>query len=208
MKSITLLFFGSLFFVSTATLQSQNQTQIKITDEIQKNRLLIFATNQTMNDLDIVLTLEGTGFRQRSGVPRKMRIPARAKVNVLNLVIERDKTPYYTHSIEISEELTGRSLRFEPIEYIKIKPKANITLFIPDNCTNCDEIISQLDESPYIYTKHILADNEEMKTQLAPAFNRTDYSIETTDAAIIMIGGTMYPNLNSFEEINQKLEEL
>ncbi|HLU50581.1 MAG TPA: hypothetical protein VKZ42_00335 [Flavobacteriaceae bacterium] len=195
----------ALFFVFISV---SGQQAIKITDSIGKNRLLIYATNQTMKDLDILLTMEGTGFRQRAGAPRKMHIPARAKVNVLSLVIEREKKPNYSYTIETFEELSNRSLKFEILELIKINPPVPIHILIPDNCTNCDQIIADLDEGPYLYHVKKLSENEEMKNQLAPAFRGTTYDIDTIDTAIIMLGGKLFPNLLTYDEIIEKLNEV
>lgn len=184
------------------------QEAIKITDSIDKNRLLIYATNQTLTDLDILLTLDGSGFRQRAGAPRRMHIPARAKVNVLSLVIERGKTPYYDYHVETFEELAARSLKFEIIELVKVKPPAPIHLIFPDTCTNCEELLAQMNEGPYDFFQRSLSDNEDMKTQLAQAFIGTTYDIDTIDTAIIMLGGKLFPNLLTYDEIIEKLNEV
>lgn len=184
------------------------QETIKITDSINKNRLLIYATNQTLTDLDVLITLDGSGFRQRAGAPRRMHIPARAKVNVLSLVIERGKTPYYNYQIETFEELAARSLKFEVLELIKVKPPVPIHLIFPDPCTNCEELLAQMNEGPYEFFQRNLSDNEDMKTQLAPAFRGTTYDIETIETAIVMIGGKVFPQLHTYEEIIDKINEL
>lgn len=200
--------FYLLSFVLLMGFSIRAQEAIKITDSIDKNRLLIYATNQTLTDLDILLTLDGSGFRQRAGAPRRMHIPARAKVNVLSLVIERGKTPYYDYHVETFEELAARSLKFEIIELVKVKPPAPIHLIFPDTCTNCEELLAQMNEGPYDFFQRSLSDNEDMKTQLAPAFIGTTYDIDTIDTAIVMIGGKVFPQLQTYEEIIAKINEL
>src|SRR5690606_34087804 len=125
-----------------------------------------------------------------------------------SLVIEREKKPNYSYTIETFEELSNRSLKFEILELIKINPPVPIHILIPDNCTNCDQIIADLDEGPYLYHVKKLSENEEMKNQLAPAFRGTTYDIDTIDTAIIMLGGKLFPNLLTYDEIIEKLNEV
>ena len=85
--------FTLLLLVTLSPLFSQNTYTVDIDDEKKNNRLMLYAVNKNLVDLDVSIEVEGTGFRQRKGVPRKYRVPATSKVNILSLVIERGKQP-------------------------------------------------------------------------------------------------------------------
>ncbi len=199
MKFKLLLTLLSILYCTVFYAQDK---RITIEDEQVKNRLLIYASNNTLTDLDVAITLKGTGFRQRRGVPRKVRVPGRSKVNLISVVIERDQEPKYTYTLEVSDSLTRRSLVKE-FELIKIKPSKLITLYKPDNCSNCEDIITGLDESPFIYKTITLSENETIKTQLAPYVP----NLETTDKMIVMLGGNLYPEIETAEALLEELQK-
>lgn len=175
-------------------------------DEQVNNRLNIFALNNTLKDYDVAITIKGTGFREPRSMGRKIRVPGRSKVNLISLVIERDKTPQYAYELEISDSLSRRVLRKE-FELIKITPQNPITLIIPQNCTSCDTLMSHLDESPYNYKVEKLTENENMRTQLTPFLRSSGVDPETIENPVVMIGGKMHVDINNYPDLVAKLEE-
>ncbi len=179
---------------------------IQIVDEQENNRLNIFALNNTLKDYDVAITIRGTGFREPRSMGRLIRVPGRSKVNLISLVVDRDKKPLYTYELEISDSLSRRVLRKE-FELIKITPENPITIIIPDKCTTCDTLMSQLDESPFNYKVQKLAENESMRTQLTPFLRSSGFDPDTMENPVVMIGGKMHLDINSYPELFAKLEE-
>ena len=179
---------------------------IKIEDEQFRNRLHIYALNQTLNDYDVTITIQGTGIRIPSTKPRKVRVPGRSKVNLISLVVERDKTPQYTYELDVSDSLSRRVL-LKDAELIRIPPKHPITIIVPEKCASCDTLISGLEESPYTYKVQKLAENESMKTQLAPFLKSSGYDADSMETPVVMLGGKMYLDIENYPDLYAKLEE-
>jgi len=174
---------------------------IKIVDEIIKNRLNLFALNENLKDYDIIVTIKGTGFRQRGGKPRKIRIPATSKIKVASLVIEKDKTPQYTYYVEANDSLSRRAIRPEATP-IKIDPKKVFIVYTSDICNTCDSLVSLLDKSIYIYKKIDLSDNTKNSEQL----EKYVPNLYTITNPIINIEGYIYTEPLTFDEILKKLK--
>ena len=205
MLRLLAVFFLAASLGSTTSLAQEKE--IRIEEEQKSNRLFLYAVNENLMDLDVAITVEGTGFRQRKGKPRKVRVPATSRVNMLSLVIERGQTPQYTYTLEVSDSLSRRALQKE-FEKIRIAPPKPITIYIPDNCTNCDSIVGPLEEqTPYRYTKYVISENASAKSQLERAFSSSSKSLEEIDTAIISLGGSMYIYIQTFEDLMAKLEE-
>lgn len=196
-----------MFSLAFATQAQEVFKPIKIVDEKDNNRLHLFALNQTLKDYDVSITVKGTGFRMPSGVPRKIRVPARSKVNLISLVMERNKTPFYTYELDVSDSLSRRVLLKE-FELIKITPQHPITIIIPEKCASCDSLISALDESPFNYRMEKLAENENMRTQLTPFLRSSGFNPDTMEVPVVMIGGKMYLDIEDYAALYAKLEEL
>lgn len=203
-KPLIMLFLAIMLGSTTSLAQDK---EIIIEEEQKSNRLFLYAVNENPIDLDVAITVEGTGFRQRKGKPRKVRVPATSRVNMISLVIERGQTPQYTYTLEVSDSLSRRALKKE-FEKIRIAPPVPITIYIPDNCTNCDSIINPLEaQTPYRYKKYVISENENTKAQLERAFASSSRSLEEIDTAIISLGANMYIYIRTFEELMAKLEE-
>ncbi|HPF10130.1 MAG TPA: hypothetical protein PKW08_11745 [Flavobacteriaceae bacterium] len=199
--------FTLLLLVTLSPLFSQNTYTVDIEDEKKNNRLMLYAVNKNLVDLDVSIEVEGTGFRQRKGVPRKYRVPATSKVNILSLVIERGKQPVYTYTLDVSDELSRRVIHAD-YELIKIDPKVPITLFLPDSCSaKCDSLIGQLDRTPYNYRKVKVSENENVKNQISGSLVGGEERLGKMDTPIVMLGGKMYLLIETYEDLKARLEE-
>ena len=66
MKKIVLLFLLGVFSLPGIA----QKKPITIEEERTKNRIIFYAVNENLQDIDVVLTVTGTGFKQRGGVER------------------------------------------------------------------------------------------------------------------------------------------
>ncbi|MDC7999957.1 hypothetical protein POV26_02825 [Aequorivita todarodis] len=200
LKKIPFLF---VVLLSCAPLFSQIRP-IEIVEEAKANRLFLYALNKNEQDLDVSITVEGTNFRQSKGVPRAVRVPAASKVLVANLIVDRGKRANYTYELKVSDSLSRRALRKE-YEAIKIAPKKKVIVYIPENCASCDTLVSNLDNSRYLYTLYKFSEKPELKAQLAPAFANAIVKIDSVTAPIISLGGVLHVKI---EDYDQLLEEM
>ena len=197
---ISLKFVALLLFVFS--MQAQKKP-IKIVDEIQNNRLVLFAVNENLQDFDILLTVKGTGFRQRAGNPRLTRIMGASKTQVQSLVIERGKQPLYTYTIIANDSLSRRVIKPE-FTKIKIDPLKPILLYTQVQCITCDTLISSLDKGTYKYKTINLSENKEKES----ALKKYVPGLDTITNPIISLGGYIHTNIETYEQLLEKLNEL
>ena len=134
------------------------------------------------------------------------RVPARSKVQISSLIIERGQEPKYKYTLEVSEELSRRALVREA-ELIKIMPKWPLTIYKPDMCIEkCDSLIAAFDQSPYRYTLTPLADYPKVREQLAKLLVGGERAF-LDDSPIVMMGGKMFLTLSTYEEVMEEMEK-
>lgn len=197
------LLFIVIAAISYSPLFSQDRP-IEIEAEEKANRLFLYALNKNEKDLDVTMTVEGTNFRQSKSAPRAVRVPAASKVLMANLIVERGKRANYTYKLDVNDSLSRRALRKE-FQPIKIDPKKKVIVYIPEHCTTCDTLVSNLDKSRYLYTSYRFSEKPELKGQLAPAFSNTTVKIDSITTPIISLGGVLHAKI---EDYDQLLEEL
>jgi hypothetical protein len=196
-----------LLFLFVNPLMAQVRP-IEIEDELVNNRLNLYAVNKNLQDFDVILYVNGTGFKQRAGKPRAVRVPARSRVEVSSLIIERGQEPKYTYTIEVQEELSRRSLVRE-VELIKIQPKWPLTIYKTTLCAaNCDTLIAALNESPYLYTLTEIDAYPKVREQLKKLIVGGEERLNEMDTPIVMMAGKMYLTLTTYEEVMSTMEEL
>jgi len=199
-KKITLLL---LFVVFQGYTQEK---PIKIVEERQANRLMLFAVNENLQDFDVLITVEGRNFRQSKGRPRMVRVPATSKVHLKNLIVERGKVPQYTYELDVRDSLSRRALRKE-FELIKVDPKKAITVYLPENCTNCDSIIDPLNKSHFKYRSIKLGENPTVKEQLGKAFIGATTPLDSIRTFIVSLGGSIYIRMKTYDELLEELDK-
>ncbi len=196
-----------LFIIVIATVYTplfSQEKPIEIVEETKANRLFLYALNKNEQDLDVSITVEGTNFRQSKSVPRMIRVPAASKVLLANLMVERGKRANYTYKLQVNDSLSRRAMRKE-FEAIKIEPKKKVIVYIPENCTTCDSLVSSLENSRYLYTSYRFSEKPELKDQLAPAFTNATVQIDSLTTPIISLDGILHVKI---EDYDQLLEEL
>ncbi len=200
------LYAFTLLLFSFLTTISAQERPIKIVDERVQNRLMIYAVNENEQDLDVSIKIEGTGFRQRAGVPRLHRVPKASKVNIASLVIERGRVPVYTYQLTVNDSLSRRVVR-KPAEQIKIDPKKNILVYLKEGCASCDSLVSKLDKSYYKYRSMDLREKPEVKDFLVRTFKYTKTPYDSITNPIISLGGTLYSEIETYEQLVAKLND-
>jgi hypothetical protein len=199
------LLLGLLILTSCTPLFSQERP-IEIVEEAKANRLFLYGLNTNEIDLDVIIAVEGTNFRQSKSVPRPVRIPAASKVLLTNLIVDRDKKAAYTYTLEVSDSLSRRALRKE-FESIKIEPKKKIIVYIPENCANCDTLVSTLENSRYLYTVYRFSEKPDLKDQLAPAFMNSTVKIEFVTTPIISLDGVLHVKIDDYDKLLEELNK-
>ncbi len=176
---------------------------ITIEEEKNNNRINFYAVNENLQDLDIILTVTGIGFKQRGGVERPVRVPATSKVLVKSLIKERNKYPMYEYTLETTDSLSRRALR-PTAEKIKINPYKPILLYSTTSCKQCDTLSKSLAAGPYLFKTMKLAE----KPNVVEVLKRALPAIDTISTPIMSLGGAIYTDIVSYEGLLQRLKEL
>lgn len=194
----------TLVLLFTCQLSFAQEKEIKIEEKRVANRLMLYAVNENLVDLDVSMTVEGTGFRQSKAKPRLTRVPATSKVHILNLMVTKGMQPMYNATITTSDSLSRRALR-KPFDKIKIDPPRPFTIYITERCVTCDTIMSQLHASPYRFTEHILAEKPNIKEQISKAFVGASTPIDEVKNPIVSVLGKVYINIEDYETLMDKV---
>ena len=196
-----------LLFLLFFTIQANAQDNpVKIVDEEIRNRLALYAVNESETDYDVLLTVSGTGFKQRAGKPRWMFVPSASKVLINTLIIERGKRVNYTYDIQINDSLSRRSLR-KPTEPVKIKPKKQITVFITKDCRTCDTLIKKLEQGKYQYKSHILSEKPEIREQIDRVLSQSKIPLDSLKTPIISLAGKLYTQIEGHDGLIEAMNE-
>ncbi len=194
-----------LFFFVIGNAYGQT-SPINIIDETKKNRLSVYALNQSETDYDVKIDITGTNVRQSSAKPRFVRVPAASKVLLKSLIIERGKVPSYTYELEVNDSLSKRSLK-PPFEAIKIDPPKQILVYVTENCKTCDSILDGLNNSNYLYTKINIIDKPDVKERMMTYLGDEVSSLESLTNPIVNIGGLLYTNIKNYEMLMESLNK-
>jgi len=195
-----------LFLLFFTTQANSQDNPVKIVDEEIRNRLALYAVNESETDYDVLLTVSGTGFKQRAGKPRWMFVPSASKVLINTLIIERGKRVNYTYEIQINDSLSRRSLR-KPTEPVKIKPKKPITVFITKDCRTCDTLIKKLDQGKYQYKTHILSEKPEIREQIDRVLSQSKIPLDSLKTPIISLAGKLYTQIEDHDGLIEAMNE-
>ncbi|CAM3414086.1 hypothetical protein [Aequorivita lipolytica] len=196
----------ALFILTSCTPLFSQERPIEIVEEVKANRLFLYALNKNEQDLDVLITVEGTNFRQSKSVPRPVRVPAASKALLTNLIVERGKNANYTYELKVSDSLSHRALRRE-FDPIKIDPKKKVIVYIPEKCMNCDTLIASLNKSRYIYSAYSFSEKPELKDQLAPAFINSSVKIDLVTTPIISLGGVLHVKIDDYDQLLEELNK-
>ncbi len=199
MKKI-LLFFVFLFLYQV----NAQEIPIEIIDEKISNRIRIYAVNRNEKDYDVMITITGSNFRQSKSRPRLIRVPATSKVHLKDLIVTRGEQAVYTYDLIVNDSLSRRAIKKE-YELIKIKPKKLITIYITDNCTNCNSFIDSLAQSRYLFSVLTLNEKPKAREALQKAFENKNIPLDSIHKAIVSLGGHLYISIENYQQLLEKL---
>jgi len=195
-----------LFSLLITTYAFGQNASIKITDEKKNNRLYVYALNESETDYDVKIKITGKNIRQSSAKPRFIRVPGATKVLLKSLIIERKKQPSYTYELVTNDSLSRRALKPSATP-IKINPKKQIVLYLTENCKTCDSIVSNLENSKYIYNTINLVENQDVKTRISSYLESKVADIDTLSNPVVSLSGVLYFLLTDYESILEEINK-
>jgi glutaredoxin len=195
----------SLMLLLFLKIVNAQEKPIKVIEKKIPNRLALYAINESKQDYDVMITITGTNFRQSKAKPRLIRVPSATKVHLKTLVLLRGKTPSYTYDLYINDSLSRRALK-KPYEKIQVKPRKQITVYVPEGCISCDSLLHHLSKGRYKYAAHILSENLEMKKQLQRSFGGGT-PLDSLKVPIVNLGGRLYTRIETHEALLEELDK-
>ncbi len=199
MKMKLLVPFLVLFVLKT----NAQELPIKVVTEDIPNRLAFYAINENDQDVDVMLTLTGTNFRQSKGRPRLIRVPGTSKVHLKTIILTRGKQPKYTYELAVNDSLSSRALKKEA-QQVKVKPKNSITLYITDSCETCDSMLVTMEKGKYKFDTYRLNESPEIKEQLKNSFATP---LDSISSPIFNLGGRLYTRIEDYDQLLEKLSK-
>jgi hypothetical protein len=187
-----------LLLIAMNLLSAQDYSVQVVTEEIP-NRLAFYAHNENEKDLDVLLTISGTNFRQSAARPRYVRVPAASRVHLKTIVLLRGKQPDFSYKVVVNDSLSSRSLRKES-QPIKINPTKSITIYLPEECPRCDSLIVSLTGGKYKFSSHVLGERPEIRDQLSRSFGNR-INLDTLQTPIVNLGGTLFTTIENYGQL-------
>ncbi|GGX09007.1 hypothetical protein [Aquimarina muelleri] len=93
--------FVSLF---SFTISAQDKP-VRLVEEKQKKRTILYVKNDTNEDKSVFLKVNPTGYRRSAQRPILKKIPPKSKVQMLILIPLTDTESYYTHTLIVNDTL-------------------------------------------------------------------------------------------------------
>ncbi len=95
-----------IFFIfSTVFTISAQETAVRLIEEVQKKRTLLFIQNDSETEKSIFLKVNPNGYRKSAQRPVLKMIPSKSKIHVMTLIPLKDSISTYTHTLIVNEEL-------------------------------------------------------------------------------------------------------
>ncbi len=100
-KSIATLFFIVFF----GFLSHSQEKPVRLVEEKQKKRTILYVQNDTDNEKSVFLKVNPIGYRRSAQRPIIKKIPAKSKIQILILIPLTNVKSYYTYSLVVNDKL-------------------------------------------------------------------------------------------------------
>ena len=135
-----------LLILSSYACQSQG-LKVLITEEKKGKRVQLFAENKTADTLNVLLTVNGEGYRRSALKPVVKDIPPYDKVEMITLIELADVPSQYTFDMMINEKGTINAEEYNDKERdIERVILDKLVLFTVADCERCEALITALEE--------------------------------------------------------------
>ena len=99
-KHVFVFFMFSIVF----TISAQKKP-VRLIEEVQKKRTLLFIQNDSETEKSIFLKVNPNGYRKSAQRPVLQMIPPKSKTHVMTLIPLKNTVSHYTHTLIVNEEL-------------------------------------------------------------------------------------------------------
>ena len=192
---ITALVLGVHLFAQAQSPSQTNQSadSVELIEDKQPKRWLLYAQNNTDEEQEAFLMVQGTGFRRSADRPVIKRIPPREKILMITLIPLKGVTPTYTKVFTWETDLqTIKKRKGEnDEEHVNIRPlkPEELTIFLEDDCEKCDILTDFLNTNHYKYRILNVGTNHKVKEFMFDHLSKAEYQGGIIDLPAIMYQG-------------------
>ena len=140
-----------LFVILLLSIPIWSQVEdVILIEEKEPKRWMLYAQNNTNEEQEAFLMVQGEGFRRSANRPVIKKVPPQTKVLMITLIPLKDTQPSYTTIFTYENELQTlkkkHSDSFE--EHVNIRPLQDdeLTVFTIYDCPKCELLLSYLNK--------------------------------------------------------------
>ena len=195
MNRLQLLLFIALVsgFQFLAKAQQNNTPPVELIEDKQPKRWLLYAQNNTDEEQEAFLIVQGEGFRRSADRPVIKKLPPNSKVLMITLIPLRGVEPTYTKIFTYENELQDISSRKgeNREEFVNIRPLKNdeLTVFTEPDCEKCKLLTDFLNTNHYKYRVLDVSTNNKVNDFMFDHLKTSNYKGGIIDLPVIMFEG-------------------
>jgi len=206
MNRLQTIFFIIFLCVIHAFAQAQSKEvpDVELVEEKLAKRWLLYAINNTDEEQEAFLIVQGEGFRRSADRPVIKKIPPKAKVLMITLIPLKDANPTYTKIFKYDTDLQSISKRKgeNDEEHVNIRPLKDdeFTIFIDNECDKCKLLLDFMNKNHYKYRILNIKTNHKVNEFLFDHLKTTNYKGGIIDLPVIFYEGRKHWSIVDIEE--------
>ncbi len=147
-----------ILVMSNAFAKAQSSTPlVELIEEKQEKRWNLYAQNNSNEEQEAFLIVQGEGFRRSADRPVIKKVPPQSKVLMITLIPLKGVEPTYTTIFTYERNLAHIEKRkgADKEEHVNIRPLKSdeLTLFLEKDCEKCNILISYLNKNHIKYRR-------------------------------------------------------
>jgi len=205
------ILFLLLLFLGYAFAKAQSKTpDVELIEDKQRKRWLLYAQNNTDEEKEAFLLVQGQGFRRSAGKPVIKIIPANSKVLMQTLIPLKGAEPTYTKIFTFEDKLqtvnrkknnginVNDAVQLDPVD------PSELTVFIQNDCPKCEQLVTYLNDN---HVKYRLLDIDKHQDVKDLMFSQLDDGKPKTQAVLPVVcqDGKAYENIPSISRFIKEM---
>ena len=204
LKTYSQFAFCIFLFCNISEVLAQEK-QVRLVEDIQKKRTIIYVQNDTDSDKSVFLKINPIGYRRSAQRPIIKNIPANSKVQMIILIPFTDVKSSYTYNLIVNEELQNidakRQKQNSKETSISNTSKYDLLIYTEQNCTTCDTLIQKLKDKKVDFLEiDIDSKNNLLTPQFWDAMYFKGYNRKRMRIPFAKKNGRLYHPINDFDK--------
>lgn len=199
-----LLVMSVPFFAKAQQSPTVQENDVVLIEDKQPKRWLMYAQNNSDEEQEVFLMVQGTGFRRSADRPVIKNVPAHAKVLLMTLIPLKGVAPTYTKIFSYETNLQHikkrKGEKDEPFVNIRPLKKDELTIFIEDGCNKCDILTAFLNKN---HIKHRVLDikkHPKVKDFMFSHLRKANYTGGIIDLPAVLFRGRKHWSIHDIHK--------